>query len=132
LRDYRSSAQAQRTWAYIAGISGLVISAAAVGLYFWNDDRYGDWENERESLDQAYTEKPPFPSDLVDRQDKNDDLIRSIQNWDTISIGALVAGGALLVTGVVLFITSDNPDRYEDISAQARLSGRRIQWTVSW
>jgi hypothetical protein len=53
-----------------------------------------------------------------------------------ITIGAALAGGALFITGLVLFLSGDDPDKYEDrinsnlmdIRRDAGLFGWRAVW----
>lgn len=132
LRDYRSSATFQRILAYAIGGTGIALGVASVVIFAWNDGRYGNWEEEKEKLDTLYSNKEPFPDDIDKRQSKNDDLLRSIQDWDAATIGTAIAGGTLLTAGVVLFLTGDDPDKYDDIMVKIGKSNATIEWGTKW
>jgi hypothetical protein len=132
LRDYRSSAELQRILAYAIGGTGIAVGFASVVIFAWNDGRYGDWKKERDKLDRIYSNKEPYPEDTDKRQSKNDDLLRSIQDWDAVTIGTAIAGGALLTAGIVLFLTGDDPSEYDDIMLKAGKSSAAVEWTTRW
>jgi len=133
LRDYKSRAQTQRTLAWIAGGAGLALGAAAVGTYIWNDGRFSEWERENSALDGEWSKPPPYPPDLSSRQQENDDRLRSVEAWDKGVIGLGIAGGALLATGVVLFVTGDDPGRYDGLVVQsAGRDGACLRLNRSW
>jgi hypothetical protein len=131
LYDYVSSAKSRRTWAYVLGLSGVAIGGAAVGVYAWNNGRYGTWTGERDALDLAYAQKPPYPPGLDQRQASNDELIQSIQSYDKVTVGLGITGGALLATGVALLVTGDDPAKYEKlvVAPQSGGGGMGVGWT---
>ncbi|MBK7585958.1 MAG: PEGA domain-containing protein [Myxococcales bacterium] len=133
LRDYKSRAKTQRTLAWVAGGAGLALGAVAVGTFIWNDGRFSEWERENSALDGEWSKSPPHPPDLSQRQQENDDRLSSIQAWDKGVVGLGIAGGALLATGVVLWVTGDDPGRYDGLSMEsAGRDGARLHFTRRW
>jgi hypothetical protein len=130
-RDYRSSAKAQRLWAYATGAAGVALGITAAIIFAWNDGRFGDWKKEKSRLDLGYAQLP-YPDGIDKRQSENDNLLRSIHTWDAANIGFAVAGGALLVTGAVLFFAGDNPNKYDGVMLKPGKTSAAIQWNTKW
>lgn len=124
LHDYEARTRSRRSFSYVVGLSGAAVGLLAGGLYLWNDGRYDTWQKERDALDSEWTtQKPPFPTSLGERQKQNDSLISSVQSADKVVVGVGVASAALLLTGVVLYLTGDDPERYSHLGIKE--SGRR-------
>lgn len=131
--EQRARASTQRFWAYTLGGAGAALGLTALGLYLWNDGRHDEWSDEQDVLDAEAAQGPPFPQDYAARQRDNDDLLESVQRWDGITVGVGIAGGALLTTGVVLFVTGDDPGKYARAPAIVPApGGGMLSWTSSW
>jgi hypothetical protein len=133
---YVASSESQRIWSYILGGAGIALGSVTIGVAIWNHTRYDQWRDEEGRLNEDFQVLPPYPSELVERQRENDCLLDSIHTVDMITIGAALAGGALFITGLVLFLSGDDPDKYEDrinsnlmdIRRDAGLFGWRAVW----
>ena len=122
--EYRTSAMNQRVWAYVTAGAGVAVGLTAMGLYFWNDGRYSDWEDEQATLDEEWEQPTILNEEDVDqRQRDNDERLGSIQKMDGVVVGMGITGGALLATGAVLLLTGDDPNRYEVGVAADRRGG---------
>jgi hypothetical protein len=127
----------QRAWAYMVGGGGLLVSAGAVALYVWNDSRFDEWESEQDALDVAVLEQTPHPPEIGERQSENDDLLDSIHLWDAVTLGTALAGGALIATGAILYLTAEEPPPEGEtarVHLVASAGGDRgtIGWKVRW
>lgn len=120
-----------RALAYLSGGVGLALGGVAIGLAVWNDGRFDEWQTEQEALDQAYG-SGPVHADLLDRQSANDDLADSISTMDGVSIGLGIAGGALAVAAVVLFVTSEDGSADETMIAAPLPGGGYAGWMTRW
>lgn len=132
LRDYQSRATLQRILACAIGGTGIALGIASVVIFAWNDGKYGDWEEEKETLDTIYSNKEPYPDDVDQRQSENDSLLKSIQDWDAVTIGTAIAGGVFLTAGIVLLLTGDDPGKYDDIMVKIDKSNAAIEWSTKW
>jgi hypothetical protein len=128
----REGATTLRIVSYALGGTGIAVGAATVALAIWNDGRYGDWEEERQAIDGAFAGPSPDQDGLAQRSGDNDELLMSIQNVDKAAVGMAVGSGALLVAGVVLFLISDDPDRYGELEAVATADGWMIGYGGRW
>lgn len=120
---YEGRAKTRRSVAYVTLGAGLASVAAGAYLWHYNGSRHDRWQAEDRRLAALYGQKPPRPTDLDSRQAANDELIRSIQRTDKVTV-ALLAGGAVLSgVGVALWATGDRPDRYSQIGLAASPTG---------
>jgi hypothetical protein len=110
---YESRARRQRMWALASAGGGVALGAAMLGVYLWNDHRYGRWNDEQDALDGIDSANSSVDfRDLDRRRADNDDLLDSIHTVDAVTVVLGVTGGALLATGAVLYFTGDDPNRY--------------------
>ena len=123
LQDYQTRTRSRRRWSYAVGGTGLLVGAAAAGLYVWNHGRFTDWETTQSQLDAAFA-APEIsdPEDLLRRQASNDDLLGSVQRVDGVVVAASLVGVTALATGTVLLVTGESPRRY-DVSVEANSTG---------
>jgi tetratricopeptide (TPR) repeat protein len=98
-----------RIASYISLGVAVASLGAALGLYLWNDSRYGEWSDEDGALRAAYSSPEQDPSDevLYLRLTENNDLADSLAQVDVISwvvfgvgVAALAAGTGLLIAGL--------------------------------
>jgi hypothetical protein len=130
---HRSTALMHRTWGWVGVISGAVIGGAGVTLAVIGskekkEGEDGIAENDRkvaadeppcdELAGWASTDGTPFACDKerADAQSKID----AGKNKSTAGFVGIGLGSALAVTGVVLLVTGDDPDKYEQRKARAR------------
>lgn len=130
--SYEGRALARRRLAYAA--LGVGLAGVAAGAYLWryNDGRHDRWQEEDDRLSAGYASKPPRPADLDQRQAANDDLIRSIQRTDKVTVGLLAGGAVLSTVGVVLWAAGDDPDRYARIGVAASPRGAAWAFTAAY
>jgi hypothetical protein len=108
-KAYEARARRQRIWALASAGGGVAFGAATLGMYLWNDHRYGRWNDEQEAL--AVADSIDF-NDLDRRRAENHDLLDSIHTVDGVTVALGVTGGVLLATGAVLYFTGVDPNRY--------------------
>ncbi|MBN1611193.1 MAG: PEGA domain-containing protein [Polyangiaceae bacterium] len=111
--EYESRAGARRTWALAAAGAGVALGAATFAVYLWNHNRFGDWEEEHDALDEAYENSRGEDLGKLDRrQAENNELLDSIHTADTVTVLLGLTGGVLAATGAVLHFTGPDPKRY--------------------
>lgn len=112
----------------IVGSVGIAVGATALGLFIANNGRYSDWEKEDKALEQIYAPGAPFVDpDVAARQADNDDLGDTVKTMDAVAIGLAAGGGALVATGLVLFLTDSPAERAPSVAVgpgSIQLSGR--------
>ncbi|MBW2523216.1 MAG: PEGA domain-containing protein [Deltaproteobacteria bacterium] len=123
---------AGRVLAWVAAAAGLAAGGTAFGLFMWNDGRKDDWETEQAAIDQARADGTPA-SALAARQSANDELEDGVSTIDTLAIGLGIGGGALLLTGIILFITTGSSDGEDDALLLAPVPGGGLAgWSTTW
>lgn len=129
--DYASSVATRRGWALGLGVGGAVLASAATGYLIWNGAQVGDAEGAfDDAANAARAACQPATADCKELSAiaviRKDDLgikrDRQVLGW----IGAGV-GAAALTTGVVLWLTGKDPQRYEpkpesDVFGSLRIS----------
>ncbi len=106
IREYRERARFQRRLAWAGMITGGVALVAGGVLYAKGASDASDLARDIEAYNASGLRDSGTASALADRD-------ASIGRLDT---GALIAAGvgvAALTTGIVLFVTGDDPDQYE-------------------
>ena len=86
-------------WGYALAGAGLVTGGVAIGYYFYNRRRYGQWQAEDHDLET----NPPL-DDYRQRQLANNELADSIEAGSRVTFALGVASGALLVGGTTLLV----------------------------
>jgi hypothetical protein len=125
-------ASAGRVLAYVFGIVGLAAGGTAFGLAIWNDGRSDEWETERDAIDQDRS-AGALEADLTGRQTANDDLADSIETIDAVALGLGIGGGALVVTGIILFLaTGDSEQDGQALYLGPQPGGGYVGWATSW
>jgi tetratricopeptide (TPR) repeat protein len=112
----------------IVGSVGVALGGAALGLFLASNGKFSDWEEEDQALKAVYAPGSPFvDSEIAARQAENDDLGDSIDALDAAAIGLAIGGGALLTTGLILFLTDSTEERAPSVSVgpgSIQLAGR--------
>jgi tetratricopeptide (TPR) repeat protein len=80
--------------------AGALLLVTAGGFYLRNSGRFEDWQREDRELERSAD--PMGLDSWLRRQDRNNQLWSSIRKEDRLGTALAVAGGALLVTGLVL------------------------------
>lgn len=135
--DATSSNEVLRTTSYVTGIVGLTAIVAAAGVYAWSSARYDSWQSTQRDLDVQWARGAPYPSDLGDRQARNDNLSQDIQAGDRWVVGLAAGGGALLVVAIPLFLSTTSTSAGPKSAGPTRSTGLaanagRVTWTHVW
>jgi hypothetical protein len=135
--NHRSTALFHRTWGWVGVIGGAVIGGTGVAFVAIGSSQKSEGENGVAEVDRKLAADEP-PCDQLSGFASTDgtsfacDQARSdaqakVDAGKTKSIAGYVGigvGGALAVTGVVLLLTGDDPDKYEH--PRARKAGPRF------
>jgi len=84
---------------YVLGGIGLAAGGVALGHYFYNRERYRDWQAEHDEL----SGDPP-PDDYRARQIDNNELAASIEQASRVTVGLAVASGVLVAGGISVLV----------------------------
>jgi tetratricopeptide (TPR) repeat protein len=115
--DYAASASARRAWGLGLGLGGAALAGASVGYVVWNGGKVNDAERD---YDAAYGEAKKACSahsseceELLEiagirQEDSDSKKNRQVLGWAFVGVGA-----AALTTGAVLWLTGNDPRRYE-------------------
>lgn len=91
---------AQEAVGITLGGVGVVLSAAALGIYVWNDSRYADWKTERAVVEDLTPQNPNYDS----LRATSDAELRSIKNADVATWVTGIAGGVCVIAGAFVYI----------------------------
>jgi hypothetical protein len=119
---YRNSAQARRTWGWVATGSGAALLAGGTGFLLWNAGEKSDKEKAWEAQEASNTRGGGGecdPTTVTDRAACEEALFQAVDNldaarkrdvfgWVGIGVGAAAVG-----TGLFLLLGGDDPNRYE-------------------
>lgn len=130
--DAISARKAQRTWAWALGIQGAGLLVASGAVYIWNDTRYATWRDRQDDLDYEWETPPADASALTRRQTQNDELIESVHQFDTVTVGLAAAGVASLGVSAVLFLTGESPPDPMGPDVALSPGGATARWRVAW
>jgi tetratricopeptide (TPR) repeat protein len=116
--DFVDAASSRRAWALGVGIGGAVLGGASVGYLVYNGNQVSEAEDDfDEALAQADAACNPSATNQCDELTtiaaiREDDLgtKRTRQTFGWIGAGV---GAAALGTGIVLWVTGDDPHRYD-------------------
>lgn len=116
--DYAAAASARRTWALGLGIGGAVLAGASSGFLAWNGGKIDDAQ---QAFDAAYDAAKPECGESqtaqcdplseiarIREEDLSSKQDRQIFGWVGVGVGAAALG-----TGVVLWLTGNDPHRYD-------------------
>jgi hypothetical protein len=131
--SHRSTALMHRTWGWVGIIGGALISGTGVTLVVLGsaekkEGEDGIAENDRKRRDNEppcdadfgwmSTDGTPFACDK--EQSDAQEKIDAGKNMSIAGFVGIGVGGAIAATGVVLLLTGDDPDKYEQRKARAR------------
>lgn len=116
--DYAAAASTRRTWALGLGIGGAVLAGASGGFLAWNGGKIDDAQR---AFDAAFAEAEPEckPNETaqceplsaiagIREEDLSKKKDRQVFGWVGVGVGAAALG-----TGVVLWLTGNDPYRYD-------------------
>jgi hypothetical protein len=126
--DYESSAHFHRTWGWIGIISGAVIAGGGTALAVISGSQKNDAQKRIDAANALAAGRTTPPCDartgyaveggdngaacnaLLDKATNDYDSAKNKQLIGFVGIGV---GAAVAITGVVLLVTGDDPNRYE-------------------
>jgi hypothetical protein len=115
LAEYTARAKRQRLLAYVTGGAGAAVTAGAVGFLFWNqgkkndaEDRFNAYANEVAAMPKGSCDKTCESTLGILVDDLDAKRKRDVYGWIGVGVGAAAIG-----TGVLLYLTGDEPSRYE-------------------
>lgn len=116
--DYAAAASARRTWALGLGIGGAVVAGASTGFLVWNGGKVDDAQS---AFDAAYAEAAPECGSprtascdplseiaAIREDDLGKKKDRQVFGWVGLGLGAAALGA-----GAVLWLTGNDPHRYD-------------------
>lgn len=116
--DYAAAAGSRRTWALGLGAGGAVLAGASIGFLAWNGGQISDAQR---AFDAAYAEAKPECGEMqtascdqlsqiaaIREDDLGKKKDRQVFGWVGVGVGAAALG-----TGVVLWLTGNDPRRYD-------------------
>jgi hypothetical protein len=128
---YVERARFRRTLGWTAGGIGTAIAAAATVFVVVNSSSLSDAKKKRDAIDFDSVEmsgrrcdprmdltKTTCEQDRVDAYDK----VNEHQTLQTIGLIGLGVGAAGMVTGTILLLTSDNPNKYDRTESEMALA----------
>ncbi len=138
--DYAASAHSRRTWSWVTLASGAAIAAGGVTLALVENGRLAD---SQQQLDQVIAEGERFSGGACDPSRPHGDdatayeascaqqLAEAQSSVDSAKLGRTVGwvatgvGSAVVVAGVVLLLTGDDPHKYDRSPATRFVSSLR-------
>ncbi len=123
IAEERSPSRRRLTRTLLIGGLGVAIGAGALAL--WNDHRHDQWSAEDAALRTGPQGHDPTP--WIQRQDKNDALLRSIWRMD-VTAGVLAGISAASILGSA--VISQLPERGVQVSLQS--NGVQLAWRATW
>jgi hypothetical protein len=142
-RNYRSSAMFHRTWGWVGVIGGAVIGGGGAALAAAGISKKNAGANDITALNDKTTNSQPPCDGLsnwaaegndngtacnkakADAGSKFDSGVQ-LRNLGFVGVGV---GGAVLVTGVVLLLTGNDPNKYEQPTTRALNQKRGPRFT---
>ena len=125
-QSYRSTANAHRTWGWIGVIGGVAIAGGSTAFAVISSSKKSDAQAELDAANAIFEKDvPPCDSSnqFAPQNDGGDecDRIRSeahsklnaAKTRTTIGYVGIAVGGAVAITGVVLLLTGNDPDKYD-------------------
>jgi hypothetical protein len=118
--SYERKANAFRTWGWVGVISGVAIAGAGAGYLLWNSgqksealDEWDAWVAQRDSKQGVCDTAGSGSAEECNRQVAlreeayNERKKRDVYGWIGVGVGSAAA-----ITGFVLLMTGDDPNRY--------------------
>jgi hypothetical protein len=88
-------------WAsYAVGAAGLLAEGAALGVYLWNRDRYGDWRAGNAALERTSPGSAAYQRQAVE----NNALVPTLTSANRAIVGLAIGGGVALAGAATMFL----------------------------
>ncbi|MEO0813918.1 MAG: hypothetical protein AAFY60_13710, partial [Myxococcota bacterium] len=123
IERYESDAGFTRTLAWTSLGVGVLALGGAAGAYV-----IGGQEADELNADIADYNQLSLRSTA--RQQQLEDQEATVGMWDTVAVVSAGVGVAALATGIILWVSGDDPDRYEGLRASATSQGEGFFATV--
>jgi hypothetical protein len=114
--EYTESARAQHTWGWVTLGAGTAIAVGGGAFLLLNRGRESDQRDKIDSLasrDECDGLSPDFEPSCREQLNLEIDDLDAILAQNTYGWVGVGVGAAAIVTGTVLLVTADDPDRYE-------------------
>jgi hypothetical protein len=118
----------RRTVGYALGLGGVLLAAVGGVVLGVSSGRREEWRDNQSALDRLWASQATTSADLVNLQANNDARLSSIRQGEWIGVGLMAAGGAALITGIVVLLTGENAGRYDRVIG----SGSTLVWERSF
>jgi tetratricopeptide (TPR) repeat protein len=118
-----------RRMAYVVAGVGVLSGAAALGIYLGKRGQYDDWKTGNAALQSDTMGSAAYMAQAT----SNNALAGSLSSANEAIIGLSIAGGALVVAGVTLFLV-DRAHRHELGQPSFGVGDRaaNVGWSWSW
>lgn len=113
---YNESVRSRRLWAWVATGAGSALTLGSGAFLVINSGRESDKRkeiDEIQSREECDGRSPEYDPACTAEQNSELDNLDSILAQQTYGWVGLGVGAAAVITGVTLFVTGDDPDRYE-------------------
>jgi hypothetical protein len=134
-RSYRSNSMFHRTWGWVGIIGGAAIAGGGAVLAIVETSRKSDAQAQLNAINAKYDNNQP-PCDYLDgfRAEQSSNLlcnqtindasskVDSAAARRTLGYLGIGIGSSLAVTGLVLLLTGNPPDKYEHTNSHAKES----------
>ena len=117
---YENKARLFKTWGWVGVISGAVVTGAGAGYLIWNkgkkDDLISEAQDWQDKIDNKQCNPPVISAPSAEECNRRKGL--ALDDYDQAKARDLYGylgigvGAAALVTGSVLLLTGDDPERY--------------------
>jgi hypothetical protein len=142
-QNYRSSAMFHRTWGWVGIIGGAAIAGGGAALAIIETSRKSDAQAQLNTINAKYDNNQP-PCDYKDgfRAEQNSDTlcnqtisdassrVDSAGTRRTIGYVGIGIGGSFAITGLVLLLTGNPPDKYEHTNSHAKASSMTPRFAI--
>ncbi|MEM6732173.1 MAG: PEGA domain-containing protein, partial [Myxococcota bacterium] len=118
IEEYESEAGFTRTLAWTTLGVGVAALGGAGAAYMLGSGEADDLNADIAAYNQQALRSTVQEQDLQDREG-------SVARWDTVAVVSAGIGVAALATGVVLFLTGDDPDRYDNLKGSINATASR-------
>lgn len=126
--NYVERTRRQRVWGWTTAGVGAVLAGAATAFVLVNEGQIDDAKKARDVVDAKFLPRGPCdPMDATPHDQCNAergeayDKVNNLNLRRTIGLVGIGVGAAALVTGVVLLVRNDDPDKYDRAGAELSL-----------